>query len=57
MLLELDEDQREELGRLEQRLADARAELASSGVPASETEVWTRVAQALFNLKEFRYLP
>ena len=57
VLLELDEDQREELVRLEQRLADAHAELASSGVPASETEVWTRVAQALFNLKEFRYLP
>ena len=40
----------------EARLARGRADLEALGEPTSRDDPWTRVAHALFNLKEFRFL-
>ncbi|MED6335553.1 MAG: DUF1553 domain-containing protein [Planctomycetota bacterium] len=52
----LGEAGRSELALLEEELERDRAELAGLGQRVSEGAAWSRVAQALFNLKEFLYL-
>ena len=56
VLAALDDAGRERVAELEESVARGRAELSELGEPAREEDSWSRVAHAMFNLKEFLYL-
>ncbi|MGK0481352.1 MAG: hypothetical protein ACJAQ3_001325, partial [Planctomycetota bacterium] len=56
VLAALDDAQRLEATNLKVRIAAAAAGLAELGESPGERDAWTRLAHALFNLKEFLYL-
>ncbi len=53
LLAALSPAERDQLLDAERRLASGRAALDALGPPSARSEPWTRVAHALFNLKEF----
>ncbi len=52
----LDGSARQRLGILDASLKQAQADLDAFGDPAADHQVWTDLAHALFNLKEFIFL-
>ena len=56
VLAALDEAGRQRVSDLEAAIAADRSALSELGRPAREDDSWSRVAHALFNLKEFLYL-
>ncbi|MCH2107307.1 MAG: LamG domain-containing protein, partial [Planctomycetes bacterium] len=56
VLAALDDEGRARVEELEESVARARAQLSELGEPAREEDAWSRVAHAMFNLKEFLYL-
>ncbi len=52
----LSDDQQSAYSQLQASLTRARQELDSLGQPLDDSEIWTRLAHLIFNLKEFIYL-